>query len=397
MTNTTELIKTGQKFMSELQFPAAEQNFQRALQNDPACSDAMVWLGKIAFIRDQNDEALKLFDLALSVQPKFAEAVAMKGLYYMKLENFDRAIEFLEQAKSINPGLEMIYFNLGKSYREIGQFEKAEAALRKAIEMDPNQYQAYSQLSHVLVKTGRGKEGIQAMVKALRINPLYLKGYLILGTLYKNADKGDLVIRLYRAGIKHNPNAIPLREELCVLYSLKLDFRRAYVEALEIVTRRREYGDYLRWGNLAVAMGKIEEAEKAYKAAIEMNPQRWEGHYDLAELYMSANLMDKAREHYQAAVKNNKENFKPFNGLGYFVLMVDHNWSEAVKNFRKALEVAPKQPEPRLNMAIASAKKKEFVAAERYAKEVQKLVNPDSDIFKQAEKLIKAIAKEKRK
>ena len=397
MNSSTELIKTGQNLMTQLQFTEAEQAFQKALQIDSNSSTAMIWLGKVAFIKDQNEEAMKLFDRALTVQPKSAEAIAMKALFYMKVQDFNHAVQLLEQAKSIDPKLEMIYFNLGRSYRKIGQFEKAEAALRKAIEMNPKEFQAYGELSYVLSKTHRGKEAIQAMVKAIRINPLYLKGYLVLGRVYKNAGKGELAIRIYRTGLKHNPNALPLREELCALYALKLDFKRAFIQALEILLRRGAYEDYLRFGNVAIATGKFEVAEKTYKSAIQKNPKAWQAHYDLAELYMSMNLMDKAREHYQAAVKNNKDNFKPFNGLGYFAMMVDHNWSEATKNFRKALEVSPKQPEPRLNMAIASAKKREFIAADRYAKEVLKLVSPDSDIFKQAEKLVKAIAKEKKK
>jgi len=397
MNSSTELIKTGQHLMTQLQFTQAEQAFQKALQLNSNSSDAMIWLGKVAFIKDQNEEAMKLFDRALTVQPKSAEAIAMKALFYMKVQDFNHAIQLLEQAKSVDPKLQMIYFNLGRSYRKIGEFEKAETALRKSIEMNPNEFQAYGELSYILSKTHRGKEAIQAMLKAIRINPLYLKGYLVLGRVYKNAGKGDLAIRVYRSGLKHNPNAFPLREELCSLYALKLDFKRAFIEALEILLRRGAYGDYLRFGNVAIATGKFEEAEKAYKSAIQKNPNAWEAHYDLAELYMSMKLMDKAREHYQAAVKNNKDSFKPFNGLGYFAMMVDHNWSEATKNFKKALEIAPKQPEPRLNMAIACAKKREFIAADRYAKEVQKLVTPDNDIFKQAEKLVKVIAKDKKK
>ena len=40
-----------------------------------------------------------------------------------------------------------------------------------------------------------------------------------------------------------------------------------------------------------MALREFETAEKAFLKSIQLNPQSWEGHYNLAELYMSAKLI----------------------------------------------------------------------------------------------------------
>jgi tetratricopeptide (TPR) repeat protein len=393
--SSTQLIEEGKHLMTKLQFHEAEERFQKALQEDPRSADALVWLGRLALMRDQKDEGVKLIDQALDVQPRNAEALAMKGVYFMQKEDWEHAVEMLEKAKDADPNLEMTYYNLGKSYRKLRQYQLAEMNVRIAIERNAKHFQAHSELSNILGQTGRIKEGIEEMVAAIRINPLYLKGYLVLGTLYQRAGKGNLAIALYKEGLKHNPNAIVLREELCNLFALQLNFRAAMAEALEIVKRRSDYRDYLRVGNLAIALSELETAEKAYKTSIRLNPKSWEGHYNLGELYFAAKLMEQARSEYQEAINYGGNEYKPFNGMGLFVLHVDKDAEKAKKYFTRALELEPTRVEPLFNMALACGVLKEFAAAEKFASSVLKLSRPGESIYAEAEKLLRAIAQER--
>ena len=279
----------------------------------------------------------------------------------MQKNEMARAIEVLEQAKVADPRLQMIFFNLGRSYQRIGNFPRAEENFRKAIEMNPDHFEAHSELGSVQAQTGRLEEGVYSILRAIRINRHFVKGYLAAGLLHEQAGKGDAAIRLYRSGLRHTPTAYPLRERLCVLYALKTDFRSAFAEALRIVKRRGLYSDYLRLGIYAVALREFETAEKAFLKSIQLNPQSWEGHYNLAELYMSAKLMDQASEQYQAAIGNNRhDRYEPLNGMGLFLLMVNEDCDGAIALLKQALDLAPNRPEPRLNLALAYAKKTRF-------------------------------------
>ena len=378
----------------QLQFFKHEEALKKALQLDPASEEALVGLARLALMKKEGDVALQLLQRVLKLHPNHAEALALKGILFMDREEFQQAIEFLERARSADSNLAMVYFNLGRSYCEIGQLPAPEEFLQKALDMNPDHFQALSQLSYIQIETGRVEEGIQSMLQAIRINPLYLKGYLILGSLYENAGKGELMLRLYRCGLRHNPNAFPLRERLCSLYALKMDFRSAYVEALEIVRRRSASQDYLRLGIFAVALRKLEIAEKAFQSAIDLNPRSWEGHYNLGELYLSANLTQQAKEHYERAVALNCGSHKPLNGMGLYLLLVDQNCDAAIQLFKQALELAPARPEPRLNLALAYAKKGDARMAGKFAESVLSLTNPGDALHGDAQRLQLAIREE---
>jgi Flp pilus assembly protein TadD len=234
------------------------------------------------------------------------------------------------------------------------------------------------------------------MLGAIRINPRYIKGYLVVGSACERAGKPEPAIRLYRAGIARNPGAFVLREGLCSAYALDRDFVSAFREALEIVNDRNLYTDYLRLGSYAVALQQFETAERAFQRSIELNPASWEGHYNLAELYMSARLMDRAREHYRAAVANSTGGYEPFNGMGLFVLIVDADCDRAITFLKHAAELAPSRPEPLLNLALACAKKRDFPAARRYAASLVNLVKPGDPIHDQIDRLLATIRIENR-
>jgi len=354
---------------------------------DPGSVPALLGLARVALVGSRLDEALEWLDRALAIQPGCAEAVALKGLFWMQQRHFEKALELLEQAQAMDPDLAMVYFNLGKCYCEIREFGAAEPNLRKAIELRPGHFDAYAQLSLVEIETGRLKEAANSMRRAIQINPRYLRGYLVLGSLCERAGKPEHAIRLFRAAVQQNPGAFPLRERLCLLYAAAGDFASAFQEALEIVKRRNLYTDYLRLGSYAIALQNFATAQQAFETSIQLNPASWEGHYNLAEIYMSARLMDQAREQYQAALDKNSGAYQPLNGMGLFVLIVDQDCDQAIGLLQQANQLAPSRPEPLLNLALAYAKKGDFPASQRYAASVMPLTGPGDPIYEQAGRL----------
>ena len=392
---STELINKGKELMEKAQFTAAEQKFREALKADLRSIEAMLWLTRLALMKGDRQAAHRLVDEALKVKPDHAEAIALRGVIAMTGEKFDEAVANLEMAKTINPDLEMIYYNLARTYRKLGKLDLAENAARRAIELNPKNFQAHGELSNILYRNGRRGDAIRHMAEAIRINPLFLKGYVVLGEAFKLAGKGDTAIRIYRRGLKHNPLAHVLRQELCGLYALKGDFKRAYREAAELAVRRNHFGDYLRLGTYALILGGFEKAEKAFKKSIELNPQGWQGHYNLGELYSAAKLVKEARQEYQAAIDRDGKSAKPQNGMGLLALMQENNPKEAKNHFRRAIDLAPKSAVPVLNMALACSASKEYTEAAKFAEEAKKLAAPGSPVFQQAEKLSEVIRRER--
>jgi tetratricopeptide (TPR) repeat protein len=354
---------------------------------DPRSVAALVGLSRLALLERRADDALARLDQALALQPENADALSLRGIYWMQRGEFERAAEVLEQAEALDPNLAMIHFNLGKCYRELGQPTPAEQAFRKAIEVSPEHFEAHGQLSLLELESGRTGAGIRTMLHAIRINPRYIKGYFVLGSHYESVGDWDAAIRVFQSGIQHNRNAFLLRERLCFVYACKRDFSEAFRAACEIATARGLYTDYLRLGSYAAALQQFETAEKAFKTSLDRNPASWEGHYNLAELYMSARMMDQAREHYQAALDKNNGAYVPFNGMGLFVLVVDEDADRAIELLNRALQLAPSRREPQLNLALAYAKKGDFQTAQKFATSVLSTASCGDPLYDQAERL----------
>jgi tetratricopeptide (TPR) repeat protein len=393
MNTSTEYIEKGIEQLNNLQFSSAAGSFEQALKRDRHSVDARIGLARIHFVKQEYEQAAQFINEALRIQPSNAEALALKGVSSMQNEKWEDAADYFEKARQADPKLQMIYVNLAKSHRKLGNLKAAEEAARSAIKLNPENDQAHAQLSAVLFKMKRRKEGIKEMIEAIRINPLYIRGYIVIGRIYQAAGKVDKAIAIYRRGLTFNPLAAPLREELAGAYAFQGDYRNAYSEAVSVALTRSIDADWLRVGIFAIALGKFEKAEKAFKKALAINANSGEAHYNLAELYFAAKLYKKAMEQYLLAIHKNEKNFKPFNGLGMLLLMVDRNNEEAKRCFVRALELSPGQKEPMLNMALACAANAEYSIALKFAHAVLRVTKPGDGIFDQAQRLIAQIQK----
>jgi tetratricopeptide (TPR) repeat protein len=239
MTTAVEYVTRANTFMSRLQFVEAEQLFRKAVTLDSQNLGGLLGLARIALLQERADEGLALLDRIRCLRPNYAEALALTGMYWITKRQFDRAIQSLEQARAAGPALPIVHLNLGKCYSAIRQFGPAEASLREAIRLAPENCEAYNHLGYVQAETGRLNEGIHSMLRAIKIDRRYVKAYLAVGRLCERAGKTDLAIRLYRSGLRYNPNAFHLLERLSSVYASRLDFRSAFTAAIRILKKRK--------------------------------------------------------------------------------------------------------------------------------------------------------------
>jgi tetratricopeptide (TPR) repeat protein len=391
--NTQQFIEEGTQLVGKLQLAEAEKRFANALEMEPGSSTPLIWLGRIALIQGQIDKANQLLDQAIANSPQNGEALMMRGFCELEKGNADNALQFFLKAQKSNPELQ-VYGPVARCYSLLEKPVDAEKAARKALEMNPHDSQAHFELASILSDRNQPVEALSHLVNAINSNPLFVKGYLALGSAFTLSGKTDEAIEVYRKGLAFMPNAHVLRDQLCALLAMKGDITSAMAQANECVRRRNHYGDHLRLGLYALLAGKFEIAEEAFLKSIELNPQSWEGHYNLAELYTTANLTEEARIQYESALNKGADEWKPYNGMGLWILRNMQNAQEATAYFQKAKDLAPSRPEPLLNLALASAASRNWESAKGYCETLMQIVPRESKSFQEAERLIDAIESE---
>ncbi|MBI1790251.1 MAG: tetratricopeptide repeat protein [Acidobacteria bacterium] len=391
MWGTPRAIKRGKELVEEARFDEAREYFQQLRSQREHYVEATVWLGRLALMGDQSEEGIRYLEEALRLKPDHAEALALKGAYYLQREQYPEAIGLLEAARKANSRLAMVYGNLAACYRNLERHPEALEAAQKAVKLEPKSAQHRYELTQALALEGRLKEAIDEALETLRINPLHLRAYIFLGTLYRQAGESGAVIELYKEGLRHNPTAYVLREQLVDLYLEKKDPQAALEHAQALTEQRGHVDDYLRLGDCAAQLAQNKLAEDSFLKMSEAGD--WRGNFKLGELYEDTGLLDPAKEQYQIAMAKAPEAFEPVNAYG--LILLREQYPESARPFlEQARDLAPRHPDPALNLALCYATLKKYEMAEELATQVAAATAPGTHTHDEAERLVGAVRRE---
>ena len=190
------------------------------------------------------------------------------------------------------------------------KFQKAQAAMERYIAYYPNDAYACSKLGALYVESGQIQRGINLLTKGLTAvaiddSILYELNYH-LGIAYRQQQQFAKAKEHYQAAI--NTDIFP---------PLKL-------------------GAYNNLGNLLKDEGDLANAEKAYKAALKIDPNFAVGHYNLGlTLKAGGNLAD-AIAYYRQAIKINPEHAEAHQNLAVALLKIG-KMPESLAEFKRAI------------------------------------------------------------
>ena len=190
------------------------------------------------------------------------------------------------------------------------KFQKAQAAMERYITYYPNDAYACSKLGALYVESGQIGRGINLLTRGLTAatideSIIYELNYH-LGIAYRQQQQFTKAKEYYQAAI--NTNVFP---------ALKL-------------------GAYNNLGNLLKDEGDLQAAEKAYKAALKIDPNFAPGHYNLGlTLKATGNLVD-AIAYYRQAIKIDPEHAEAHQNLAVALLKIG-KMPESLAEFKRAI------------------------------------------------------------
>jgi serine/threonine protein kinase/Tfp pilus assembly protein PilF len=178
-------------------FPRAKAAVHRALEIDDSLGEAHASQGFTAMCFDWDwPAAEREFKRAIELNPAYATAHEWYALYLVAIGRFDEGLMKALRARELDPLSLMINAIVGIAYAYAHRHDESIEVLKKVLEMDPNFIFAHTYLVLPLVLTGRRDEAIEFMrrVEPLAVEHAYTLGHF--GAAYAVAGRSDDALRI---------------------------------------------------------------------------------------------------------------------------------------------------------------------------------------------------------
>jgi tetratricopeptide (TPR) repeat protein len=188
--------------------------FERALTMQPDHVPSLVWLGAMSLLQGKNDAAEVALDKALTLQPREPAALYHAGRAALAKKQYAKAITSLTGALELQPQASSIHYPLSLAYRGLGDAKNADAhlRLRGTVDVplaDPLMRQVSGLLQNAAAFEVRGAdalgkrqwpEAVAALRQALEIAPDNAFTHLNLGTaLFETGNAADALTQFQEA------------------------------------------------------------------------------------------------------------------------------------------------------------------------------------------------------
>ncbi len=310
----------GALYVSQDDLENALEAFDAGLEVAPDDRQLLFNAAVVAMRLERFDSALGYVERALRRHRGDGDLHSLHGAILTRLERPQEALAALETASKRKSGDPQILFRLGNLHHQLGQKDRAVEAFRKAIKKDRSLLRAHYNLGAVLFEMGRFDEALDAYLTALApleqafaagqpVEAVHARAYQNLGAIYFQKEEWRPALDAYDKALKLTPDlpgalynqgfihfttgdfeaaervyarALELDSELPLAYLHlgRIRQQRGELEsAVEILTAGlpRQSGearlDALRsLGDCQDRLGRVAQAEKAYRAVLEAVP-----------------------------------------------------------------------------------------------------------------------------
>jgi protein O-GlcNAc transferase len=198
-----------------------EQIFASALQQHQ--------LGRLA-------EAERGYREILQREPSHSDALHFLGVVAFQTGKLEPALELVQRSVALRPDWPVYQNNLGQVLERLGRSDEAARAYTSAIDLDPSYAEAFNNLGRILEKQDLPAQAEVHYRKAIRLDPAYAEPHTNLGNVLKDRGELDAAIASYRRAIELSPGHSALHSNLL----LTLHYHPEYSPA-DLAREHREW------------------------------------------------------------------------------------------------------------------------------------------------------------
>ena len=185
-----------------------------AAQDNPASTDAYMYLGQLYYAQEKYAQAIGQFMKVLGLEPANTTALCLLGSVYADSNDPSKAIEVFRHVLQIEPQNSEALNSLGYLYAESGfHLDEAISLVHKAIEIDPGNGAYYDTLGWALYKKGNFAESLMSLQKAQTfIEDEVLYDHI--GDVYKALKEYTLAYKYWRKSLDLDPKQILVQQKI---------------------------------------------------------------------------------------------------------------------------------------------------------------------------------------
>jgi tetratricopeptide (TPR) repeat protein len=254
----------------------AEEAYEQAIQLGREDSDLFWGQANVLAALNQDDRALHLVELLLQREPQNPLFLRRKGQLLMSLGKPQEGLATLKSAVQGSHGDPHVHFEVARALRAHGSYADAVTYYRQGLQVDSNSRIGRLGLAETLQLAGQYNEVVPIVDTLLKEDPNDLAAWQCRADAYRSLGRPQEVLYSLKAVLLLDPNnSAGLMEK----YRLHLQHGES-AEAFESLDQLLK-GEgpeaqnaplLLQHGDLAGQLGKVEEANRSYERAAQLDP-----------------------------------------------------------------------------------------------------------------------------
>ena len=300
-------------------FAEAQEELEIAIKLRPDVPLFHYTLGLLLTDDRRLSESIASFSKAILLSPDYARAYYRRGLAYSYDENLEKACSDMEEAARLKPDFSDALYHLGEVYVSLGRWEGAKKAFSRYMELKPGDPDAIYYMGLVYVGSGEDNElAIENFQKAVDLDPGHLNAAFQLSLLHA---------RMRYREPSHRQEAIVHLRSLIEMYEELGGFERIH-DAFFILGSL--YDDDPDDADLAI---------EAYKDGLKLAEWSAQAHNNLGVLYSQKGAIDEAVKEFRRAIQLDPDYESPYRNLAK-IYFYQRN-EEIEKDFQQWIDEAP--------------------------------------------------------
>jgi tetratricopeptide (TPR) repeat protein len=325
---------------------AALRAMEKLAARFPNSVDAQLAVCRIAILAEDLNRAQTAVDRALQMQPGDPQALVLKAQILIRQDKKPQALKVLEEAVARQPQSADLHLAYGRMLLDAGNLKGAREQFRLVVKLTPGNTDAIYSLALLELETGQLDSAERHLKQLLNAEDKRQSVYYYLG--YAAQEKGDNDAALEWFGKVDEGSEYWTQARLRVAKILagegKLDEVRKEMQTLRQDNPENAVEYYLVEGQVLSDLGKYQEAFDLYAEALESNPQDEDLLYAQALTAEQLDRVDVAEHYMREILKQDPDNVRTLNALGYTLADRTNRYAEAQKYIEKAYAQKPDDP-----------------------------------------------------